>query len=92
MYILEKKFIILNRQIKNMYICNMYNHKPERSNNDKINLVNISCILFLLSILYLNMNSRITYQFLESNDIQNLFPIYSNYSKAGSLMINTTVP
>ncbi len=92
MYILEKVCIFLNRQIKYMYICNMHNHKLERSNDDKINLVIISCILFLLSILYLNTNSHISYQFLESNNVQTLFPIYSNYSKAGSLMINTTLP
>ncbi len=69
----------------------MYNQKPKRLNDEKINLVNISCIFFLLTILYLNMNSHISYQFLESNNIQKLVPIYYNYSKAGSLLINISL-
>lgn len=90
--ILEKIRKLLNRWIKYMYICNMCDYQPERSNDDKINLVNIFCILFLLTILYVNMNNHISYQFLESNSVQKLFSIYSNYLKAGSLMINTTPP
>lgn len=70
----------------------MYNHKHEGLNDEKINLLNISCIFFLLTLLYLNINSNISYQYLESNDIQKSFPIYSNYSKAGPMMINTSIP
>jgi len=91
-YILEKIWIFLNKHIKCIRTCNMYNHKPERLNDEKINLVNISCIFFLLILLYLNINSNISYQYLESSDIQKSFPIYANYSKAGPMMINTSLP
>ncbi len=54
----------------------------------KISLLNISCIFFLLTILYININNNISYQFIESNNIQQLLPIYFNYLKAESMLMN----
>ena len=54
----------------------------------KINLINISCIFFLLTILYININNHLSYQFIESNNIQKLLPIHFNYLKAESMVMN----
>ena len=54
----------------------------------KISLLNISCIFFLLTILYININNNISYQFIESNNIPQLLPISFNYLTAESMFMN----
>lgn len=54
----------------------------------KISLLNIFGIFFLFTILYINHNNNIPYQFIESNNIQQLLPISFNYLKAESMLMN----
>jgi hypothetical protein len=54
----------------------------------KISLLNIFVIFFLFTILYINHNNNIPYQFIESNNIQQFLPISFNYLKAESTLMN----
>jgi len=53
----------------------------------KISLLNIFGIFFLLTILYINNNNNISYQFIESNHIQQLLPTSFNYLKTDSILM-----
>ena len=54
----------------------------------QISLLNIFGIFFLLTILYINNNNNISYQFIESNNIPQLLPISFNYLTAESMFMN----
>ena len=54
----------------------------------QISLLNIFGIFFLLTILYINNNNNISYQFIESNNIPQLLPISFNYLTVESMFMN----
>lgn len=48
------------------------------------------CIFLLLTIFYFPIHNHIVYNFIESNNTQQIFPGYYNYSKAYGMLINNT--